>query len=434
MLRIHKTTAPFCGTITLPGDKSISHRAALFAALSDGACKITGFLESGDSWATLHALEQLGATIEHSLNGEIVIHGRGGFFQKPSAPIYCGNSGTTMRLLAGVLASQPFFSELRGDASLSQRPMQRLIEPLRSMGAQLQATGVKQHPPLFIEGAPLRGVSYTLPVASAQVKSAILLAALAAQGETILIETVTCRDHTERMLSAFQVPFSSLYNAQNAHQIKLQGPHHLKAQDLSIPGDISSAAFWIAAAAVRPGSSLCLKNVGLNPTRLGFLTILERMGARLAVTIKEEINNEPRGDINVEGASLFGTIISGHEIPNVIDELPILAVTGALAHGTTLIKDAEELRFKETDRITAIVNNLRAMDVTITEYSDGLKIKGGCQLQGATIPSYGDHRIAMAFSIAGLFAEGTTFIQDSECIATSYPGFETTLEKLITAS
>lgn len=429
MLQIDGISFPFCGTLTLPGDKSISHRAALFAALSDGQCRITGFLESGDSLATLHALEQLGITIEYEATGTLLIHGQGGSLQKSLAPIYCGNSGTTMRLLAGILASQSFSSQLTGDSSLSQRPMQRVIEPLEAMGASLHAFGDKNSPPLFIHGGPLHPISYTLPIASAQVKSAILLAALCAKGETIITEPIPCRDHTERMLKAFQVESTDCYNDNHLHEIRLYGPQQLRACNLSIPGDISSASFWIVAAAARPGSHLSLKNVGLNPTRTGILKVLQRMGATITMSITEELNHEPRGDITVEGGILTGTLIDGDEIPILIDELPILAIAGALAQGTTFIGNAQELRHKETDRLAALANNLRAMGVHITEYNDGLEILGGTPLQGAMIPSYGDHRIAMSFAIAGLFAQGKTTIKNVDCIATSYPGFESILKQ-----
>ncbi|MBX9742427.1 MAG: 3-phosphoshikimate 1-carboxyvinyltransferase [Chthoniobacterales bacterium] len=429
MLQVHHTFSPFRGTLTLPGDKSISHRAALLGALSDGACEITGFLESGDSLATLYALERLGITIEHHGTGHLVIYGRRGFLEKPQAPIYCGNSGTTMRLLAGLLATQLFSTQLLGDASLSKRPMQRIVEPLEAMGASLHAIGANNCSPLFIQGGPLRALSYTLPVASAQVKSALLLASLFAQGETTIVEPTLCRDHTERMLRAFQVECIDSYNAQGAHEIRLHGPQQLKACNLQIPGDISSAAFWMVAAAARPGSLLCLKKVGLNPTRTGVLKVLQRMGAKITINLTKEINQEPRGDIIVEGATLSGVLIEGEEIPNVIDELPILAIAGALAQGTTLIKDAQELRHKETDRLAALANNLRAMNASVNEHPDGLTICGGMPLQGAIIPSYGDHRIAMSFAIAGLFAEGKTRIENTECISTSYPGFELTLKQ-----
>ena len=416
--------------LTLPGDKSISHRALILAALSKGTSTIVGLLESEDVQATRTALQELGVTIETISPGKIKVHGRSGNFHQPARSIDCGNSGTTMRLLAGLLAAQPFSSELIGDASLSQRPMQRIIEPLQAMGATLRATGKRNYPPLHIEGATLTPITYTLPVASAQVKSAILLAALSARGESMIIEPVACRDHTERLFSAFQINASSMFDEKLQSQIiRLVGPQRPIACDLHIPGDISSAAFWIVAAAARSGSRLHLKNVGLNPTRTGILSVLKRMGAQLEIDIAKGSHHEPYGTIIVDGSSLTSTLICGKEIPNVIDELPILAVAGALAQGTTIIRDAQELRLKETDRITAIITNLRAMGVTVTEYDDGFAIQGGALLQGASLKSYGDHRIAMAFSIAALFAQGTTSIDDTSCIQTSYPGFAAELDR-----
>ena len=432
MLQVNHTSASFHATFTLPGDKSISHRVALLAALSKGTSTLTHFLESEDCLTTLRLLEQLGTKIKRTAPGCFTIQGRGGIFEKYEDPLDCGNSGTTMRLLAGILAAQPFFSELIGDTSLSKRPMQRIIEPLQAMGATLHATGTTHHPPLHINGGALQAMRYTLPVASAQVKSTILLASLFATGETIIIEPTRCRDHTERLFAAFGIHCSSNFDEKLKSQIiSLTGPQRPKASDINIPGDISSAAFWAVAAAARSGSRVSLKNVSLNPTRMGFLKILQRMGARLTISLAGESHHEPYGDIMIEGDSLVGTVIEGKEIPNVIDELPILAVAGALAQGRTLIKDAQELRVKETDRITALVSNLRALGADIIEHEDGLEIEGGRPLQGATLKSYGDHRIAMTFAIAGLFAEGTTTLEDTACVATSYPGFAAELDRYV---
>ena len=428
-IQVHHSSIPFCGILSLPGDKSISHRAALLSALTEGTCTITGFLESEDCLATIAALQQLGIESEHTHPGTFVIHGKGGRFTPPSRPITCGNSGTTMRLLAGLLAAQPFCTELTGDASLSRRPMKRIIDPLQAMGARLHATGSTNHPPLIIEGGLLQPLCYTLPVASAQVKSALLLAALFASGETTILEPITCRDHTERMFSSFQITCSSVLDPQlGVRTIRLVGPQRPKPCNFQVPGDISSAAFWLVAAAAQKDSQLRLEDIGLNPTRTGILSVLRRMGAHIDTTINQGSQNEPFGTLTVEGKGLTGTIIQGTEIPNVIDELPILAVAGALAQGTTIIKDAQELRVKETDRIKAIVTNLRAMGASVIEHDDGMEIHGGTPLHGTTLQSYGDHRIAMAFAIAGLFAEGTTTIEDIDCIATSYPNFEQTLK------
>lgn len=404
---------------SLPGDKSISHRAVIIASLSEGVSTITHFSESDDCLATVAILQQLGVKIEHPSPGRLIVHGTGGNLTTPTKPLDCGNSGTTMRLLAGVLASQLFPCKLIGDASLSNRPMQRVVEPLTMMGADICATGNKKTPPLFIEGKSLRGIDYELPIASAQVKSALLFAALFAKGTTSIIEPIPCRDHTERMLTAFQVTCS-----RHEKKITLQGPQIPQSCDYEIPSDLSSAAFWIVAAAASPNAELHIKNIGLNPTRTGILTILQRMGAHLSISQTIEKNNEPSGTLTIKGGRLKGTIIEGFEIPNVIDELPILAVAGAFAQGKTIIKNATELRFKETDRIRALVINLRALGAKILEHDDGFEIEGGFPLKGTTLDSYGDHRIAMAMAIASLFAEGKTIIKNRDCISTSYPEFE----------
>lgn len=335
-----------------------------------------------------------------------------------------------MRLLAGLLAAQPFSSQLVGDASLSSRPMKRVIEPLAMMGAGFNADGEKKTPPLFIHGKNLQPICYELPIPSAQVKSAILLASLFTTGETTIIEPIACRDHTERMFEAFQIEHACSVDEQGRRIIKITGPQRPIACDVAIPGDISSAAFWIVAAAANVDSHLEIQNVGLNPTRTGILNVLHRMGAKISITEQRGQGGEFAGTIKICGTQLHGTIIEGAEIPNVIDELPILAVAGALAHGTTTIKNAVELRVKETDRITAIVTNLRALGAEIIEHDDGMEIHGGKPLRGAMVKSYGDHRIAMAMAIAGLFTRGKVTLDDTTCIATSYPGFEQTLALL----
>ena len=415
--------------LSVPGDKSISHRAAILAALSDGLSTITGFLESEDCLNTVAVLQQLGVNIEHPSPGKLIVHGTRGIFQAPSQPLECGNSGTTMRLLAGLLAAQPFSSQLTGDNSLSARPMLRVMEPLAMMGALIDARGDKNRPPLFIDGKNLQPICYELPVASAQVKSAILLAALFTNGTTTIIEPTTCRDHTERMFDAFQIQHRCTLDEQGRRIIKITGPQIPTACDIHVPGDISSAAFWMVATAANVDSHVQIENVGLNPTRTGMINVLQRMGAQFSIT-NNKLQGEPSGTITVHGVGLTGTIIEGTEIPNVIDELPILAVAGVLAHGTTIIKDASELRVKETDRITAIVTNLRALGADIIEHDDGMEIHGGKPLQGAIVKSYGDHRIAMGMAIAGLFTTGKVIIDDTACIATSYPGFEETLALL----
>jgi 3-phosphoshikimate 1-carboxyvinyltransferase len=339
-----------------------------------------------------------------------------------------------MRLLAGILAAQNFQSRLTGDPSLSKRPMQRIIEPLRLMRADLHAEGEKSCPPLVIEGqGHLEGITYRLPVASAQVKSAILLAGLFAQGTTTVIENVRSRDHTERMFDFFLIKSKREEVWENKNSPKnrrlveirtsLEGGQVPESMDFTVPGDISSAAFWLVASAAQPGSRLLVKDVGLNPTRTGIIDVLVRMGARIREVIETSLNGEPVGNIDIKGSSLHATTIGGAEIPNVIDEIPILAVAAALAQGTTIIRDAAELRVKETDRIAAVATNLRAMGVTVEEFPDGMAITGGSPLRGARLPCYHDHRIAMAFAIAGLFADGETVIEDTACVTTSYPGF-----------
>ncbi len=434
-IRVSRATL-LSGKISVPGDKSISHRAAMLAALADGPCEITGFLPSEDCLSTLRAMEALGARVEYLdadseipddddfLPTQIRIHGTGMELSAPETAIDCGNSGTTMRLLSGILAAQPFTSVLTGDASLSVRPMGRVIEPLEKMGASIEASP-EGTPPLTIRGNPdIESISYPLPVASAQVKSAVLLAGLFAEGTTTVIEPSTTRDHTERMLDLFRVK-----TEREAGAISIQGKQILRAQSVFVPGDISSAAFWLVAAAAQSGSKLTVHGVGLNPTRNGILKVLAMMGCDLTETIQSLDHGEPFGDIAIKGCALQGVEIGGDMIANVIDELPVLAVAGALAQGTTVIRDAAELRVKETDRIAAVAGNLRAFGVDVKEAPDGMTIHGGSRLKGATVESFGDHRIAMAFAIAGLHADGETVIKNSECVATSYPNFEMQLKK-----
>ena len=419
--------APLIQTeITVPGDKSMSHRAVLFASLSNGTCVIHGFLPSEDCMATVHAMRALGIEIEQPDPTTLIVHGKKRALTAPAHDIDCGNSGTTMRLLAGILAGQPFRSRLIGDASLSRRPMKRIMAPLAEMGADITAEGTDGRPPLLIEGTRLHPVNYLLPVASAQVKSAILLAGLHAKGKTTVTEPTQSRDHTERMLQYFLVS-----TQKDDLSVSIFGDQVPESRDFTVPGDISSAAFWLAAAAAQPRSHLLVKDVGLNETRTGVLAVLVRMGVHVREVVEKMEEGEPRGSVEIEGVRLKGTRIEGKEIPNVIDELPILAVAGALAHGTTVIANAAELRVKETDRIAAVAKNLRAMGAQVIETSDGMEIIGGARLLGAKLQSFGDHRIAMAFAIAGLFAEGETVIEDVECVATSYPNFYETLEKVM---
>lgn len=412
--------------IEVPGDKSISHRSAMFAALSDGACRLRNYLPGEDCLGTLRVLRQLGVTVESLSPTEHIVHGLRGRFSEPQDDLDCGNSGTTMRLMSGLLAAQPFRCRLTGDASLSRRPMRRIMEPLEQMGAVFEAEGEGGCPPLVIRGtAGLRPLAYRLPVPSAQVKSAILLAGLFADGVTTVDQPVPTRDHTERLLEYFGVPVT-----REGTSVSVRGGTLPRARDVDVPGDVSSAAFWLVAAATQPGSSVRVRNLGLNPTRTGILAVLLRMGAKLREEEQTRGPGEPCGRIEIVGRSLRGTEIGGAEIPNVIDELPVLAVAGALAGGTTVIKDAAELRVKESDRLAVVARHLTAMGADVTEHPDGLEIRGGRPLHGARLESHGDHRIAMAFAIAGLFADGETVIENASCVETSYPGFAGQLERI----
>lgn len=410
--------------LTVPGDKSISHRSIMLGALTNGPCVITNFLEGEDCLATMKAFQKLGVQIEHPDPGTVIVHGCRGQFTAPESDLDCGNSGTTVRLLAGILAAQPFRTRMVGDASLSSRPMRRVIEPLAKMGGRLTAEGARETLPLVIEGGTLQGIRYEMPHASAQVKSAVLLAGLFAKGTTTVVEPAPSRDHTERMLEHFLVR-----TIRNGSEITIHGGQKLESRDFRVPGDISSAAFWLVAAASQPGARLLIDGVGLNPTRNGILDVLVSMGARVKEVVESDVKSgEPSGAIEIEGRKLNGTVIEGDVIPNIIDEIPAIAIAAALANGTTTIRGAGELRVKETDRIAAIATNLRAMGVEVKEFDDGMEITGGGRLRGAELSSFGDHRIAMSFAVAGLFAEGETIIEDVECVATSYPTFEQTLK------
>ena len=417
---------------SVPGDKSMSHRAAILGGLANGTCVIRNFLPSEDCLNTLNAMRALGAS--YDVLDELIgygpstlrIHGQAMRLSAPAAPLDCGNSGTGMRLLAGLLAGQPFASELFGDASLSARPMDRITVPLGQMGARLESRGDKPGcAPLLIQPAKLTPITYEMPVASAQVKSAVLLAGLFAAGRTTVIQPAATRDHTERMLASFQVS-----TRQDGNAISIDGGQVPAACDFTVPGDISSAAFWLVAAAALPGSRLLIKDVGLNPTRTAILKVLGRMGAHMT-EIVHHADGEPLGNLEIHGAPLIGTTILAGEVPNLIDEIPVIAVAAALATGRTIIRNARELRVKETDRITTVVTNLRAMGAEVDEFEDGMEIQGGHPLHGAQLDSFGDHRIAMAFAIAGLFATGETIIRNTECVNTSYPGFALHLDAIL---
>lgn len=411
--------------ITVPGDKSISHRAVIIAALSNGVCTLRGFLPSEDCMHTVNAMRALGIKIEQPEPTTLIVHGKKRVLTAPQKEINCGNSGTTMRLLAGLLAGQTFESRLVGDAGLLRRPMERVIAPLSEMGASIVAEGPDGTPPLRIHGGSLRGISYRPSVASAQVKGALLLAGLFARGKTTVEESMPTRNHMEKILNYFLVR-TSVDHGQSVTVFADQVP---ESRDFDIPGDISSAAFWLVAAAAQRRGHLLIRDVGLNDTRTALLAVLLRMGAQVREAIEDVDQVEPRGVVEVTGCPLKGTVIQGKEVPKLIDELPILAVAGALASGKTTIRQAEELRVKETDRIAAIAHNLNAMGVQVTELDDGLEILGPAPLHGARLASFGDHRIAMAFAIAGLFADGETIIEDAQCIRESYPGFDAVLEE-----
>ena len=427
-----KASSQISGEIGVPGDKSISHRVAILAGISNGLCRVSNFLPSEDCLNTLKAMEALGVEVEVVKENdygpvEILIHGQRRMLKPPSDPIDCGNSGTGMRLLTGLLAGQPFPTVLEGDDSLSGRPMGRIITPLTAMGARIEARGAAGGcAPLAIDGQALRPTRYEMPMASAQVKSAILLAGLFANGKTTVVQPAETRDHTERMMAQFRVR-----TVREGNAISVYGDQQPEAVDVKVPGDISSAAFWIVAAAAMQGSRLLVTDVGLNPTRSAILGVLLRMGASIKDVVRSgHGEGEPAGNIEVQGNILRGTTIKEAEVPNLIDEIPILAVAGALAQGRMVIRNASELRVKETDRIATVVENLRAMGVDVEEFDDGMEITGGRKLKGAKLDCFGDHRIAMAFAVAGLFASGETVIRNTECIATSYPGFEKDLRKL----
>lgn len=414
------------GEIELPGDKSISHRAVILSSIARGTSYLEGIQEGKDCLATIRCMKKLGVEIKKKNNG-LVVDGVGvDGLKEPEDVLSCENSGTTMRVLSGVLAAQNFYSVLTGDSSLRKRPMQRIIDPLTKMGANILARR-GFFPPLSIKGGDLKGINYTLPVASAQVKSCLILAGLYARGKTRIKEPFPSRDHTERMLKYMGV---KLYK-ENL-EIEISGGQELKAKDFFIPGDISSGAFFAGAAAILEGSCIVLKNVGVNPTRSLFLKILENMGADVRmndyrISCEEEVANvKVRGTGNLRGIKISGDLIS-----RLIDEIPILAVVACFARGETLIEGAKELRVKETDRIKALVTELGKMGARIEEKEDGMLIYGKGKLEGAQVDSWGDHRIAMALAIAGICARGETSIKNTRCIDVSFPGFRDTLLKIV---
>ena len=408
------------GRLRMPGDKSISHRVVMLAALAEGTTRINGLLKAEDVLVTLAAFRAMGVGADEPENGVLQIHGVGLHGLSPPAGVLeLGNSGTAMRLMAGMLSSQGFDSELTGDDSLRQRPMIRVTDPLTVMGAEIAASAGGK-PPLRIKGGrTLRGINYALPVASAQVKSAILLAGLYAQGKTSVTEPAPTRDHTERMLRGFgyQVDVAGA-------TVSLEGGGSLCACTVDVPGDISSAAFFIVGALIAPGSALTIEHVGLNPTRTGVLTLLRQMGASLQVTNERIVGGEPVGDIHVRHSRLRGVKIPSQLVPLAIDEFPILFIAAAAAEGQTVLRGARELRVKESDRLAVMAEGLQRLGVPAQETADGIVIEGG-RLRGGQVRSHGDHRIAMAFAIAGLITDGAITVQDCANVATSFPDFPT---------
>lgn len=421
------------GSITVPGDKSISHRALMLGSLAEGETTIQGLLVGEDPQSTAACFRAMGAEISE-LNPEYVqIKGIGlGQLQEPEEVLNAGNSGTTIRLMLGVLAGQPdrFFT-VTGDRSLRSRPMRRVADPLRQMGAEIWGRSGGNLAPLAVQGRHLNGIHYHSPIASAQVKSCILLAGLTATGETLVTEPALSRDHSERMLKAFG---AHLETDPTTKTVTVRSGANLVGQAVTVPGDISSAAFWLVAGSIVPNANLVIQNVGLNPTRTGILNILQEMGAQIQIENQQEIAGEPLGDLRVQTASLKGCTIGGEVIPRLIDEIPILAVAAACAEGVTLIRDAAELRVKESDRLAAIAKELTKLGAKVIEHPDGLEIHGGSMLQGAEVESYNDHRIAMSLAIAALVAKGKTVIEGADCARISYPTFVPTLQAVALGS
>ncbi|MCI0855851.1 MAG: 3-phosphoshikimate 1-carboxyvinyltransferase [Chloroflexi bacterium] len=420
------------GTVRVPGDKSISHRAALLGALAEGTTHVSRFLASDDCLATLDAMRALGvnwrlqeeapgiATLE--IDG-VGLHG----LTEPDNVIDVRNSGTTGRLLSGILAGQPFHSVLTGDEMLRARPFGRVVKPLSEMGARLSGRQDNSLLPLSIKGGSLHGIRYRMPVASAQVKSAVLLAGLFADGETVVEEPLATRDHTERLLRTMGVDLK-----REGPGIKLQPPEALAPLELDVPGDISTAAFWLVAAAAHPDAEIDLPKVGINPTRTGILDVLSMMGAEIDIGEERMVGEEPVADLHVRSSALHGVEIGGELVLRSMDELPAIAVAASFAQGRTVVRDAEELRVKETDRIAALTSQLRKLGVAIEEQPDGFVIEGGGALRGGNVSGGGDHRLTMSLAIAGLLADGETAIEDEESVAISYPGFWEELDSLAT--
>jgi 3-phosphoshikimate 1-carboxyvinyltransferase len=417
------------GSVQLPGDKSISHRYAMLAGIAEGPSRLENYSTGADCASTLACMRELGVNWQHK-DGDgntIEVQGRGLSLAPPAHPLDCGNSGSTMRMLSGIVAGQPFTSKMIGDESLSRRPMERVITPLSAMGAQITSHQAK--PPLHITGGKLKAIDYKMPVASAQVKSCLLFAGLFADGETRIEEPLRTRDHGEVALRAFGAKVEHAH-AGPGSIVRIRGGQRLRGIEARIPGDLSSAAFFLCAAALFPGSQLVVPHLLMNPTRARLLDILMQMGLRISVMQLEEIHGEMVGSLQVEGETLKGATIAGSDSAALIDEIPVLAAIAPYTEQGIDVRDAKELRVKESDRIAAIVKNLRLMGAQVEEFDDGLKIPGGQTLHGAELDSFGDHRIAMAFAVAALRAQGETLIHGAESAAISYPAFFSTLEQL----
>ncbi len=414
------------GIFTVPGDKSISHRSLFFGSLANGMTEITGFLAGEDCLRTLEAFRGLGVEISHD-GDRLTIQGKGLFgLKEPVNVLDMGNSGTSTRLFCGLLAGQKFYSVLSGDKYLNNRPMKRVTAPLGKMGARILGREQGNLAPLAIAGQPLKAIVHHSKIASAQVKTSLTLAAIHASGNTVITEPQKSRDHTERMLSCLGYPIKQV----NDLEIEVPGHAEMSAAPIDIPGDISSAAFFVVAALITPDSEIAIQNVGLNPTRTGIIEVLRDMGAKIKIENIQEINSEPRATLIVKSSRLKGIEIGGGMIPRLIDEIPILAIAAAVAEGVTIIKDAQELRVKESDRITAVVSQLRKLGVDATETGDGMTIQGRERLMSGKINSFGDHRIAMAFAVAALNADREVEIMDIDCVKTSFPAFYSTLSSL----
>lgn len=415
------------GELTVPGDKSISHRSVMFGAIAAGQTEIEGFLPGADCLSTIACFRRLGVEIKQTSPTNLTVFGKGwDGLQEPSDILDVGNSGTTIRLMMGILASTSFHTVLLGDASIGRRPMKRVVAPLKEMGAKIDGRADGQFTPLAVRGTHLTGIEYHSPVASAQVKSAILLAGLRAEGTTTVFEPHRSRDHTEKMLQAFGVKVE-----QKDTSVSIEGGQALRGQSIRVPGDISSAAFIMAAAAIVPGSEVTIRDVGVNPTRTGIIDAMLQMGANIQLSNERIWGGEPIADITVKHTPLRGTTISGEIIPRMIDEIPVFAVLATQAEGKTIIKDAEELRVKETDRVATVVSELTKLGGVVEGTPDGLVVVGASELTGCECDSFGDHRIGMAMAIAGLVASGETKITGAEAIDVSFPGFAASLQSII---